>query len=123
MSTAKGNRAEEIAAKYLESKGYEILDRNWRRPKCEIDIVASKKTKKNLFSKEKIIYFVEVKYRKQNEQGGGLEYITPAKLKQMQLAARMWASENDWEGSYELSAVEVSGEEFEITEFLRNIVV
>jgi len=123
MSTATGSRAEEAAASYLVSKGYKIIHRNWRRPKCEIDIVASKKTKKNLFSKEKVIYLVEVKYRRGDEQGSGLDYITPGKLKQMQFAARMWVSENDWEGSYLLSAVEVAGEEFEIAEFIENIVI
>ncbi len=123
MSTAKGNRAEEAAAEYLESKGYKIVDRNWRRPKCEIDIVASKKNKKNLLSKERTIYFVEVKFRKGDEQGSGLDYITDTKLNQMKFAARMWVSENNWEGSYELSAIEVSGDELKITEFIENIVI
>ncbi len=123
MSTVTGNRAEEAAADYLEYNGYKIINRNWRRPKCEIDIVASKKIKKNLLSKEKVIYFVEVKYRRGDEQGSGLDYITPGKLKQMQFAARMWVSENDWEGSYLLSAVEVAGDNLEITEFIENIVI
>jgi putative endonuclease len=35
-----GKRGEEIAAEFLRSKGYEILELNWRRGKLEIDIVA-----------------------------------------------------------------------------------
>lgn len=47
-----GQKAEGIVAQYLSGKGYEILDRNWRRKWGELDIVASK---------EGIVIFVEVK--------------------------------------------------------------
>lgn len=123
MSTEVGKKAEDVAAKYLESKGYKVIERNWRRPKCEIDIVASKKVSKNPLSKEKTVHLVEVKYRSGDEQGSGLDYITPGKLKQMEFAARMWVSENDWKGSYELSAVEVTGDEFQVAEFIDRIVI
>jgi len=122
-TTNTGKKAEEIAADYLQAMGYKILDRNWRRPKCEIDIVASKKTKNRIFSKERTIYFVEVKYRKGDGQGSGLDYITPRKIEQMQFAAKMWVSENNWMGSYELSALEVAGEQFEVGEFIEHLVI
>ena len=35
-----GMRGEEIAAHYLQKKGYQILDKNWRFYRNEIDIVA-----------------------------------------------------------------------------------
>ena len=35
-----GKEAEKQAAKYLENKGYEILERNWRFHKLEIDLIA-----------------------------------------------------------------------------------
>lgn len=47
-----GNLGEEIAARYLESKGFKIIDRNYRKPWGEIDIIAVK---------EGIVRFVEVK--------------------------------------------------------------
>ena len=37
---AVGNRGESLAAKYLEEKGYKILERNFRSGRNEIDIVA-----------------------------------------------------------------------------------
>lgn len=122
MSTEIGANAEEVAAKYLESKGYKVMARNWRRPNCEIDVVASKKVSKNPLNKEKVIYFVEVKYRGNQDQGSGLDYITSGKLKQMRFAGQMWVSENDWHGSWELSAIEVAGSEFEVVKFIDNIV-
>lgn len=112
MSTDTGRQAEDAAAEYLSSKKFEILSQNWRTRWCEIDIVAKKK---------KIIYFVEVKYRKRADFGGGLDYITPTKLKQMKFAAEFWISNNNWSGDYRISAIEVSGSSFEITEFLENL--
>jgi uncharacterized protein (TIGR00252 family) len=112
MSTDTGRQAEDAAAEYLSSKKFEILSQNWRTRWCEIDIVAKKK---------KIIYFVEVKYRKTADFGGGLDYITHAKLKQMKFAAEFWISNNNWSGDYRISAIEVSGSSFEITEFLENL--
>jgi putative endonuclease len=35
-----GQRGEQIAAEFLEQKGYKILDRNWRYGRAEVDIVA-----------------------------------------------------------------------------------
>ncbi|ABS61352.1 protein of unknown function UPF0102 [Fervidobacterium nodosum Rt17-B1] len=44
--------AEELAVKYLKEKGYKILEKNFKTPYGEIDIIANKKD---------IIIFVEVK--------------------------------------------------------------
>lgn len=95
-----GNDAESAAAEYLIRNGYEILDRNWRTRWCEIDIVAQR---------DKRIYFVEVKSRKAQAQGMGLDYITPKKLKQMSFAADMWVSNHDWQGEYQLAALAIDG--------------
>jgi putative endonuclease len=35
-----GKKAEELAAGWLEQQGYEILDRNWRHGRYEVDIIA-----------------------------------------------------------------------------------
>lgn len=112
MSTSIGNQAETAAVEYLTREGYEVIDRNWRTRVCEIDVVARK---------QNVTYFVEVKYRSHGEQGSGLDYITPKKLQQMQFAARCWVQENKWKNAYEISAIEVSGLEFKVTEFLPQI--
>lgn len=111
-TTTIGKAAEDAAAQYLSSKKYEILDQNWRTRWCEIDIIAQKK---------KVIYFVEVKYRKSDVWGGGLEYITPKKLDQMRFAAEFWVSNHSWRGDYRLSAIEVTGADFTITKFLPDV--
>jgi len=47
-----GSIGEEVAANFLKSKGFIILDRNFRKPWGEIDIIAEK---------DGVIRFVEVK--------------------------------------------------------------
>lgn len=109
---AHGREAETAAAEHLQKLGFKVLAQNWRTRYCEIDIVAQKK---------KTIYFVEVKYRKSSMQGTGLDYITPKKLAQMKFAASFWVQDQTWKGDYSLAAIEVSGLEFKITEFLTDL--
>ncbi len=105
-TTEIGRRAETVAADFLARKGCAIIARNWRTPRCEIDIVAARGG---------AVYFCEVKYRKSDRQGGGFEYITPKKLQQMRFAAESWVHAHNWRGAYELCAIEVSGLQFRIT--------
>lgn len=78
-SKAIGNQAENVASNWLIDNGYHVIARNWQVPKiCEIDIIAIK---------QDILFFVEVKFRRNTLHGDGLEYISPKKLAQMELAA------------------------------------
>lgn len=111
-STETGRKAEAAARVYLEMRRYQIVEHNWRRPRCEIDIIAKK---------DNIIYFVEVKYRFNDNQGGGLEAITKTKLKQMQYAAKTWVEEHKWQGQFCLAAVEIAGSNFVVMGFIDNV--
>jgi ribonuclease HII len=106
-----GRKAEEAAADFLTKKGCKIIAQNWRTRWCEIDIVAER---------HNIAYFCEVKYRQHVRQGGGLEYITPRKLEQMRFAAESWVHAHHWQGEYQLCAIEVSGENFQITAVIKD---
>lgn len=108
----QGRIAEDVAAKFLLSKGYKVLSQNWKTPVCEIDIVAQK---------DKRIYFIEVKYRANTSYGSGLDYITPKKLKQMDFAAKIWVSQSKFEGDYSLAAIELTGPSYEVTNFLPDL--
>lgn len=92
-------------------RGYKIIERNWRTARCEIDIIAEK---------DGTAYLVEVKYRGSDRQGGGLEYITPSKLKQMRFAAQMWVEETEWIGDFQLAAIELSGPNYSVIQFIDN---
>jgi putative endonuclease len=58
-----GKWGEELAAKYLEQKGYTILMRNVRTPYGEIDIIASQPVSDNTGAHD-VLVFVEVKTRR-----------------------------------------------------------
>ncbi len=66
----KGNLGEEVAKKFLENKGYNILESQYRTKHGEIDIIALD---------DKNIVFIEVKYRKTNKKGSPLEAINKTK--------------------------------------------
>ncbi len=111
MKTTKfiGDYGEDKACDYLLSRGFTIIDRNWRTRYCEIDIVARK---------NECVYLVEVKTRSTSTFGSGLEYITSKKIKQMKFAAELWVQHNDWNGGYQLSAVSITDDDIE---FLENL--
>lgn len=107
-----GRKAEATAAAYLEKNGCKIVAQNWRTRWCEVDIIAERAS---------VIYFCEVKYRRTNRQGAGLDYITPRKLEQMRFAAESWVHANSWQGEYQLAAIEVSGPDFRITGVVKDL--
>lgn len=67
-----GHLGENLAATYLCSLGYQILERNFRKRYGEIDIIAKEK---------EILVFVEVKLRKGKTFGSAAETITSHKLR------------------------------------------
>ncbi len=111
-TTSVGREAEQAACQELERRGYQILDNNWRTRFCEIDVVAKQGN---------CVHFVEVKYRRTDMQGSGLDHITKAKVRQMQYAAEEWAFKHDWTGDINLAAVEVCAPDFAIGDFVESI--
>ena len=81
-----GKDAEERAARFLESKGYKILKRNYKTKFSEIDIVAIDKG---------VICFVEVKARHSNLFGEPADAVTPAKQRQISKTAICYLKENN----------------------------
>ena len=76
-------KGEELAARFLANKGYEIVERNYRYGHGEIDIIA-------IDPDSKYTVFVEVKTR-QNLEFGEPEYsITRSKQKQIKKIAKLY---------------------------------
>lgn len=96
-----GDAAENNVATYLQGDGHVIQERNWRTKFCEIDIVSQK---------DDTIYFTEVKYRKNANQGGGFAAITPKKLRQMKFAAEYYALKYPSKYNLCLAAASVVGD-------------
>ena len=80
-----GDKGEQAAADRLVAEGHEIIARNWRTRYCEIDIVSMK---------DDVLWFTEVKYRKNDDFGGGLAAITAKKQRQMRFAAELFMAKH-----------------------------
>jgi putative endonuclease len=73
-----GAKGEEIAVRYLKSRGYRILERNYRIRLGEIDIIAEQGTD---------LVFIEVKTRSDTLFGSPLDSVTRAKQRQLSKVA------------------------------------
>jgi len=78
-------RAESLAATALEHAGLRILERNWRRPEGELDLIA--------LADDGTCVFCEVRSRTGEETGDPLEAIGPRKQQQVIRTARLYLSE------------------------------
>lgn len=81
-----GSKAEEMACKYLEKKGYAILERNFFYDKAEVDIIAAK---------DMFIIGVEVKARSTSFFGNPQEFITKKKIGLLVKAMNEYVLRND----------------------------
>lgn len=78
---ALGNLGEGLAATRLEELGYRILERNFRCPAGEVDIVALEGG---------VLAFVEVRTRSSRVCGTPAESVTPLKRRKMRRVARWY---------------------------------
>lgn len=101
MSTATGRAAEDLAARFLERAGHRVLGRNWRTRFCELDLITRDRAG---------VHIVEVKYRARTGQGNACEYVTPAKIRQLERGAQAWAQAEEYDGPIQIDVVSVEGE-------------
>jgi ribonuclease HII len=106
-----GDAGEDAAIVFLQMQGHQIIDRNWRTKFCEIDIISHH---------DETIYFTEVKYRKKDDQGGGLAAITAQKHRQMKFAAEYYALKNKLtDTNLRLAVIDVSGQPPVVKNYLK----
>jgi putative endonuclease len=87
-----GAKGEAEAIRYLRSHGYRILERNWKRRKWEIDIIARDGP---------VIVFVEVKASQRPNPAAVYRRVTPAQKRRVRSVAlqylrRLPAEERKW---------------------------
>jgi putative endonuclease len=82
---ARGREAETLAAGFLEGQGYEIVARNHRTPRGEVDLVCTEGD---------VLCFVEVRSRTSEAQGGPEETVGARKRRRVVAAATDWALRN-----------------------------
>jgi len=85
-----GRQGEEIAAQYLRNKGYDIVERNFRAERGEIDIIARDR---------ETLVFVEVKSARSRTFGNPEDRVDLRKQRQIGKVASAYLLEKDAEDS------------------------
>lgn len=101
-SSAKqtGNSGEDAAALFLQNKGYKILERNYRTPAGEIDIIAYQKG---------VTIFAEVKKRSSGAFGAGFEAVNAKKRSRIIKAAGIYLSLTGGERACRFDVLSIDG--------------
>ena len=95
----KGKRAEDAACEYLLNLGLRILERNYRVPLGEIDIIAKD---------NKTIVFVEVRSRQEASCGLPQETVNIIKQRKIRkVAACFLKSKGNWEANCRFDVIAV----------------
>lgn len=91
-----GARGEELAARHLEARGYQVVERNFRTRHGELDVVARD---------ARSLVFCEVKSRVVRSDAGASDVLGPfaaighRKQRQVRAMAREWLGQGRLEGS------------------------
>ena len=95
----RGKKAEDRAAKYLESNGHHILTRNYFCHRGEIDLIT--------FDDDYVV-FVEVKSRGSGSYVSPEKSITEDKKGRLIRCSKKWIMENDYKGDARFDVIAIS---------------
>jgi len=93
-----GARGEQLAADFLKTKGFEIVARNYRHRRAEIDLIAKRGN---------WLIFVEVKTRTSISYGYPEEFVDDQKARLIFQAAEEYIYSTDWQGHIRFDIVSV----------------
>jgi putative endonuclease len=94
----RGNQGEQLAADFLEQKGFEIVVRNYRYKHSEIDLIVKKAN---------WLIFVEVKTRSSPAYGYPEEFVDSKKVKMILEGAEHYIYAIDWQHNVRYDIVSV----------------
>jgi putative endonuclease len=103
----KGKEGEDMAARFLIDKGYEIVQRNYRYKQSEIDLIVKK---------DNWLIFVEVKLRSSDAYGYPEDFVDYKKAKNVIDGAEQYTYEKNWQGNvrYDIVSIRVLRDRTEI---------
>ena len=93
-----GNKGESIAAEYLDYSGYQIVTKNYRFEKTEIDIIAMDVD---------ILVFIEVKTRKSLRFGLPEDAVDDKKIENILDCANNYIHEINWIGPIRFDIISI----------------
>jgi len=104
-----GNKGERLAAEFFQEKGWDVVARNYRYGKAEIDLI---------IQRDDWVIFIEVKTRSSTAFGEPEDFVDGLKINRIFDAAEEWIYANDWHGHIRFDIVSVKlGEETLIEHF------
>ncbi len=93
-----GSRGEGKARRYLKRNGWKILEKNYKNPFGEVDIIAQK---------EDVIAFIEVKTRLSDKYGQPSEAVTENRKRKYILAANYYFTGREIEVTVRFDIIEI----------------
>jgi putative endonuclease len=107
-----GKKGEQLAVDFLIENNYDIVERNYRFDKAEVDIIAKK---------DDILAIVEVKTRSSLDFGNPQDFVKPKQIKNLVKAVDEYVTENnlDVEVRFDIIAIVKQKNNYEI-EHLEN---
>jgi len=93
-----GQKGEKLAAEFIRSKGYQIVETNYRYKRNEIDIIAKNSD---------LLVFIEVKARSYTTFGDPEQAVTSNKAKHIFEAAENYIFENNWNGNIRFDIISI----------------
>lgn len=90
-----GRQGEDHALAHLKAAGYQLLERNWRHGKAEIDLI---------MNDGECLVFIEVKTRSTDAFGHPLEFVRKRQTQLLSTAAAAYMEQinHDWEIRFDL---------------------
>ncbi|WP_430411380.1 YraN family protein [Kordia sp.] len=101
-----GNEGEQLAVNYLQKNGYDVLERNYRFQKAEVDIIAQK---------ENTLAVVEVKTRTSADFGNPEDFVKPKKIKLLVKAIDEYVVSNDLDVDVRFDIIAILHEKNNVT--------
>ena len=93
-----GRRGEELAARHLEARDYQIVAQNWRCETGELDLVARE---------DECLVMVEVRTRRGRSMGSPEESITATKQARLVVLGEAYVQESNWTGDWRIDVVAI----------------
>ena len=102
-----GNKGEQLAVDYLKEQGYNILERNFRFDKAEVDIIANKGN---------TLAIIEVKTRSSADFGNPQDFVKPKQIKNLVKVVDAYVNQNnlEFEVRFDIIGIIKSGKNFTI---------
>ena len=108
-----GQEGERLAAEFLVRKGFEVVVRNYRHRRAEIDLIVRR---------DDWLIFVEVKARSSTNYGHPEDFVGGLKISKIFEAAEEYIFATDWQGHVRFDVISVKLETVPVVEHFEDAI-